>query len=239
MCFCTDFDVFSFRETWAKSANEFSSCYGGFYAYSNFRKKRSKKERSHGGIIVYVKDNLLDGIQRISCDLEDAIFLVFEKTYFGFAKDVVYGSVYIPPESSSEYHFRSTDNGIDELENKLNDIVSKCNGEVDIVITGDFNSRTGINHAYIFDDDSKTQPNVPECYESDSFCILRQNTDHVVNNFGKSLLNMCCSQNIHILNCRIAGNKEGAFTCVASNGKSVVDYIIVSTTLLIVLCSRK
>ena len=67
--------------------------------------------------------------------------------------------MYIPPEGSSEYTFRNTDNGIDKLQNELNDIVSKYESNVDVVITGDFNSRTGI-----IDDNSKTQPHIPECY---------------------------------------------------------------------------
>ena len=78
---------------------------------------------------------------------------------------------------------RNTDNGIDELQDEQNDIVSKYEGDVDMVISGDFNSRSGKQQCFIIDDDSKSQPHISECYNNDSFCKLRQNKDHVVNTF--------------------------------------------------------
>ena len=85
----------------------------------------------------------------------------------------MFGSVYIPPEGSSECTFRKTDNGIDKLQDEPNDTVSKYEGDVDVVITCDFHSRTGKNYDFIIDDISKTQPHIPECYKYDSFCKSR------------------------------------------------------------------
>ena len=158
-----------FCETWAKSNDEFSNSFEGFHAFSSYRQKRSKRGRAHGGTIVYVKESLLQGVKRISCNLDDVLLLLLDKKFFGLAKDVMFGSVYIPPEDSCEYNFRNIDNGIDKLQDELNDIVSKYEGDIDVVITGDFNSRTGKNYDFIIDDNSKTQPHIPECYENDSF----------------------------------------------------------------------
>jgi len=52
-----------------------------------------------------------------------------------------------------------------------------------------------------------------------------------VNTFGRGLLDMCCTQNIHIVNGRVNGDMSGEFTCIANEGQSLVDYHIVSSGL--------
>ena len=56
--------------------------------------------------------------------------------------------------------------------------------------------------------------------------------DKTVNKYGRSLINLCASNNLCILNGRIQGDRFGKFTCHKSNGASVVDYAILSNTLL-------
>ena len=96
---CSNFDLFCFGETWAKSNDEFYNSFEGFHAFSSNRHKRSKRGGAHGGTKVYVKESLLQGVKRISCNLEDVVFLLLDKKFLGFAKDVMFGSVFIPPES--------------------------------------------------------------------------------------------------------------------------------------------
>jgi hypothetical protein len=69
-------------------------------------------------------------------------------------------------------------------------------------------------------------------YESDCFDLHRNNKDNSrYNNFGKYLVELCCTYNIHIVNGRCGNDKVGNFTCVANDGLSVVDYHIASTEL--------
>jgi exonuclease III len=227
--FCTKFDIFGFSETWAKSNNDFSNSFSGFQAFCKARKKHSKKGRHHGGVAIFVNKTIIKGVKQLSSKLEDAVFLLLNKSFFELTRDVILGCVYIPPEGSNEYTFRCTENGIEELENELNDMVSQNNA--DIILTGDFNSRTGVNSDFIIGDDNDVQPHIHECYERDNFSMCRQNKDRVTNNFGKSFLNMCGAFNIHILNGRFPNDQYGEFTCVANKGKSVVDYTIASTSL--------
>ena len=56
--------------------------------------------------------------------------------------------------------------------------------------------------------------------------------DKTVNKYGRYLINLCASNNLCILNGRIQGDRFGKFTCHKSNGASVVDYAILSNTLL-------
>ena len=60
---------------------------------------------------------------------------------------------------------------------------------------------------------------------------MRNSKDQVYNRFGLSLIELCCSYNVHILNGRMFGDSEGNFTCTANNGTSVVDYMICSSKI--------
>ena len=59
-----------------------------------------------------------------------------------------------------------------------------------------------------------------------------------LNDFGKTLLNFCCTLNLNIMNGRCGTDKgKGDFTFVNANGTSVIDYVISSTSLF-TLCSQ-
>ena len=59
----------------------------------------------------------------------------------------------------------------------------------------------------------------------------RNTRDTVLNRFGQSLIELCCTHDIHIVNGRTENDTSGNFTCVANEGKSVVDYVIASSVL--------
>ncbi len=70
-----------------------------------------------------------------------------------------------------------------------------------------------------------------EWYNVDYFERERKCMDRKHNQFGKSLVDLCITKNVHMLNGRVGNDKEGNFTYITPNGKSVVDYIICSSIL--------
>ena len=52
-----------------------------------------------------------------------------------------------------------------------------------------------------------------------------------LNNHGRSLIELCKSQDIHMLNGRTIGDLNGELTCFTHSGCSLVDYTIASSTL--------
>ena len=118
-------------------------------------------------------------------------------------------------------------NGIIRLENALNDILGQY-GEMLIFLTGDFNSRTASEPDFIKGDNLVGLAG--NFYMGDSFDIERKSKDKIVNTFGISLLSMCKSFDIHVLNGRNSYDVNGEFTCETYNGRSVVDYFIASTS---------
>jgi len=51
------------------------------------------------------------------------------------------------------------------------------------------------------------------------------------NAFGQSLIELCCTYGVHILNGRLYDDIVGNFTCLTHNGASVVDYHIALSEL--------
>ena len=66
-------------------------------------------------------------------------------------------------------------------------------------------------------------------YFSDDFEMQRNNKDLSYNQFGKTLVDLCCTHSIHIVNGRLYDDTQGEFTCLTRNGASVVDYHITSS----------
>jgi hypothetical protein len=60
----------------------------------------------------------------------------------------------------------------------------------------------------------------------------RKSRDIHINTYGKSLAELCCGNELIILNGRTKGDYIGQFTCHTYNGASVVDYTMVSSEML-------
>ena len=71
-----------------------------------------------------------------------------------------------------------------------------------------------------------------EGYKPD-FCEIKRNSrDKYVDSRGKELIEMCIEKQVRILNGRSLGDINGKYTCLTSNGSSVVDYVLVSHSIL-------
>lgn len=61
-------------------------------------------------------------------------------------------------------------------------------------------------------------------YLADTFCSSRQfKAIHTYNAFGSSLVELCCTFDIHIMNGKLFIDTEKTFTCFSNNGTSFVD----------------
>ena len=111
------------------------------------------------------------------------------------------------------------------------DVLSKLS-DVHVIVSGDFNARIGEEPDFIFDDSPIYVVNDTSGYEEDTFPnIPRVSKDREVNTFGRSLLSLCATFNLHILNGRAGADANiGDFTCLTHNGASVIDYVLVSSS---------
>lgn len=69
-------------------------------------------------------------------------------------------------------------------------------------------------------------------YPSDYFSLSRNTKDKDTRNkFGLSLIDVCCTFDIHVLNGRLFDDIDRNITCTANDGSSIVDYMIASSSL--------
>jgi len=129
--------------------------------------------------------------------------------------------IYTPFGSPFYAEVESSD-GIHLLMSYMLDLADK-NSDCDFMLCGDFNARTGGYNATLECDIYDTL--------NDPFCVSRSSKDKLVNPFGSSLLTLCLSFNLTILNGAIAGDTGGDFTYLSVRGDSIVDYFIVSNSL--------
>ena len=105
-----------------------------------------------------------------------------------------------------------------------------------IILMGDFNARNRNLSDLNYLNQSEFITSLLEDNDSDinmrnsslTNCHVR---DKGVNSYGKSLIDICCTNQLCILNGRTKGDRFGNFTCFTYNGCSTVDYAIISNSL--------
>ena len=101
-----------------------------------------------------------------------------------------------------------------------------------VLLTGEFNARSCEAADTLYADhagnllDTTLQPAISTSLP------LRKSADTKVCPFGKSLLNICQSSEMVIVNRRAKRNEMGAFTCHISKRFSFMDYLITSSPRL-------
>ena len=164
-------------------------------------------------------------IGRIFEICKDSVILHLKGGHFGLENVIILLFTYLSSEGSTIYeNFEGNTNGVELFEEEILSPIVKNYPYENIFLAGDMNSRTSFlsdcipndNLEFIFEDNS--------VYFSDDFDMIRNSRDQTENAFGLSLIKLCKTYGIHILNGRLHDDKDGNFTCVTHNGASVVDY---------------
>ncbi|VDI41416.1 Hypothetical predicted protein [Mytilus galloprovincialis] len=100
-----------------------------------------------------------------------------------------------------------------------------------VLLCGDFNARIANSPDYILNDDQSYLP-LFDNYPIDKQTLKRQSSDTTIDSRGKSLLDLCILNQLRILNGRVLGDVFGKYTCYTPTGSSVVDYVMVSESIL-------
>ena len=98
------------------------------------------------------------------------------------------------------------------------------------MLCGD-NARTGSQQDFIASDGTSRLP-LYQNYNIDSYSMSRQSKDVIVDARGRRLIDVCIGNQLRFLNGRCFGDMFGWYTCFTPNGCSVVDYTIVSESIL-------
>ena len=179
-----------------------------------FRKDRpltKKCNKAHGGIAVFVKQDLIEtkAVTEVKRPGENVLWLKIKKEFLGEHEDIFIGTVYFSPQTKKNKTL--TESLIYDLATDIMHFEQLGN----VILQGDFNART--NNATDHTDNSKDG----NIFDLDEDLLnvtnppnTRNSLDHApVNKRGQELLDLCKGQNLLILNGRKPGDLFGAATC--------------------------
>jgi hypothetical protein len=224
-----NFDIICFTETHALSRNSFSIA-GYCDPFEGIRAKHPRAKKGSGGTAILVKSDIRKGIVFHHSNSPDLIWIQLKKEFFHCPSDIFIGVVYVSPINST-YSLNQDSPIWDEL----SIMIDKFQNIGKVILMGDFNTRTKSLADFIQSDDTQFTP-VPDSYSSDDYEIrtkrLSSDTLCQPKGFVDSLLNICKSSGLRILNGRVLGDLSGNLTCHKWNGSSQVDYGIAHHSLL-------
>ncbi|CAG2224847.1 unnamed protein product [Mytilus edulis] len=219
---CANYDVLCFCESKLDQYDDIE--------IENFKAlpplNRSNAKCKSGGIIVFVRENIYENVKVLHSSCENVLWFAVNDVLY---KNVLFGSVYIPPENSNY----SKIDIFDVIEADL--IRHTAEKDYNVCLLGDFNARTGIKSDFTLLDgyvcNSVQLEDIVDVVNLENFDVKtsRYNFDKNVNNYGNRLLQLCKNFEILIANGRLGTDKEkGALTC---KNCSTVDYCILSPNL--------
>ena len=185
------YDVIILLETWLD--NKQSITIEGFWDYSQIRPKHKNAIRHSGGITILVKSCYRPGVKLVK-DEEGFIWFKLLKYIFLLTNDLYVCAAYIPPQNTT----LRINNKTDYWENLIASIMNYTS-KGNILLTGDFNARTGINKGEINIGDKHLDELCP-AEENISIHTCRNNCDDKVNRYGKKLLEICSIFQLNIAN---------------------------------------
>ena len=205
-----------------------------FVAYNSIRQN---KQRSGGGVSILVRKNIARNVTPLYCkNLSDILAIKISKNLIDRPFDLFIICCYLTPIGSK---FRKSLDA--DIWDTVNDFVNTLSSKGKIFMCGDLNARTGglsdllvPNKPVLCDPLSHSLPLELNIESNDSDNLIaaippRNSKDTAINSDGRALLDLCTSNNIHILNGRTVGDLFGSQTLHNVRGSSCIDYFLAPT----------
>ena len=189
---------------------------------------KQRPNKNGGGVTIGHSRRLAGGIQEYKLvNKTDMLAITLNKSFFSLKKDILLINCYIPPQGSKYLK----NSGLQPFE-ELNSILTDTSDKYDIIICGDFNSRTQtINDCLL----CHNIPGIDMSSDSDNtdqIIPTRNNKDLHQNGYTKSFMDLLTQADLLIANGRCLGDIYGELTCFHYNGESTVDYFLLNKQLL-------
>lgn len=158
--------------------------------YNLITKGSRRNKEDKGGVAIYAKNNISKYVQSVTKSSADLVWCMLPKNHFGGDSDIYIACFYSSRDSVNSRYIRSiTENPFVTLERDT----ALYSGKGEIILTGDFNIRVGMNEDTTFLD--KLDTTIP----------TRNSQDSTLKN-AKLLLDICRLHQLVIANGRTLGD---------------------------------
>ena len=204
----------------------------GFTVYTNNRKKITRYRS--GGIALIIRNSILSNIEILKNESKLISWMKISKDLLLSNEDVYLGIIYNPPYRSKYAH----EDPYLEIQLELDRV---CSNKKNILLCGDWNSRTSTLNDYIpvdyFMSDHfgnfdlmNENDEILDCLYNNNVPLSRQNPDKTTNVYGYKMLEFCKNNNLFILNGRLGNDTTSSkFTC---KDRSCIDYFVSTAFVL-------
>ena len=216
-------DIEILAETWGCGCILNFGEYEIIYSVDSQKHKGISKGRKSGGIKVLIRSSISKNV-KIRKSSNNFIWIEVDKRYIGnLEENLLILATYVNDITSTYYDDRI-------FEELHQDILHFSNENTPILLTGDFNGRTGTLDDIFADENfmelpippPNTFPNLP----------LRRNCDTQSNSHGRKIIQLCQTFDFKILNGRTTGDKIGNITYFKNDlGASAIDYSLCNSNI--------
>ena len=220
------FDILCIQESHLSEEDNIPKVDG--YETTPHSRKRSGNNRFFGGMVVYVKTSIKNGL-KIDRNFDvDTLEIILSKSFFGLENDVKILFTYASPATSNYTRTRDM-NVLEKIE------AIYIGGDKNVIIMGDLNGKTKQGEDFIADSRDKYSPINSLPYVKDQHSKRENKDQHAIDEQGKLILDLCKTSGLRILNGRITGDLQGQFTryptrC-GNDRPSTIDYALCSDEL--------
>ena len=157
----TNYDIVLLSETWLKPNHPYNMNIQGYTSVCLPRSCTNRNaKRGSGGLMCYIKNEIKEGIEFLNSACynfsEDRLWIKLSAIYFGFVKDLYVCLVYVTPETSTHQFSRNS------VWNILEEEIATFSSIGHVLLTGDFNARTGSLPDYVNHDSALHIPLPPD-----------------------------------------------------------------------------
>ena len=179
---------------------------------NTIKRKMADPQGGGGGVALGFTTNIQQVIKLISFQ-DNFLWAKLDKNFFKLDQDIFVCAINVPSRDSP--YFNPED---------LHNDIAKVSSEGYIMLTGDFNARTG-NALYFVDIDECIHlpgDNLPQKYDLNR----RKNYNPHINEHGQILLDICKTYDLRILNGRTTGDSFGKISYHSPKGISISHEIL-------------
>ena len=212
-------DVIILLESWTDNSSEIEI--EGFFVYNFYRKFRHKRaRRNSGGIVIYIRENIKNGISVVKNHFDTLIWLKFDKHFFRFQEDIYLCGLYLWSEDAPIASSVDVD-----LFDLLSQDIASYENLGSILLAGDWNCRVGTKLDFIDCDRFTCETDFTD-YIPDR-PLARASKDKIVNTRGIRLLDFCKTNTLRLANGRLGIDFDrGEFTYFNKKACSTIDYLL-------------
>ena len=221
--YLTGFDIICLMETYLMKEFDSSFKFQSFNLLQSLACKLSATGRPSGGVIVLINKQLFPFITDLKSTIDNVICFKIDKTLFNFDKDIIFVVTYVHPIGSAYYKEGDRISTLEAIEDFLAEL-TETHSEASVVLAGDVNARFS-DWSLGIDDPEGNNIEGEIIFERDS-------VDLVVNNFGKTLIELCSCYDLTPLHGLKEKNFPTDYTYWSERGNSVIDHFICTPDLI-------